>query len=276
MCADENNNRIGRILHVYELKGKGRPPDPPSRELAGIWPQPPYYYLFYGTDALDAVLDWLESNPEWRLTSRYSLPYERWQDSFAEPLRVGPFSIEAATGAERQAGASSGIPVRIDPGIVFGSGLHPTTKGCLLAIADLFASRRIATVVDFGTGTGILAIACALLGARRTWAVDCVPLALAVARQNALDNATAGRIGFIAADRLSVLTTPSDLLVMNLELPILEAVLGGDDGKGYGHLVLSGFLEGALDRVEEMVRPWRRRVGTRVIEGWPTLTFDAH
>ncbi len=131
----------------------------------------------------------------------------------------------------------------------------------------------IRTAVDFGTGTGILAIACALLGAEQVWAMDCIPFALAVARQNALANGVADRIGLICADRITVLNRPSDLLAMNLEWPVLEEVLGGDHWKDYRRVVLSGFLEGVLGRVEEIVRPWYLTAGKIIIEGWPTLTL---
>ncbi len=261
------------MLLVYELKGNRPPRGVPEEGLAGMWPQPPYYYLFYRGEPPGSVLKWLESNPEWLMTAQYSLPYEKWQDVPDGRLSVGPFRIGAKPCSGTPPVGEPGIAVLIDPGVVFGSGLHPTTRGCLLAIPELFASRKIRTAVDFGTGTGILAIACTLLGARRTLAIDCNPLALAVARRNAAANGAAEKIGFVSADRLDVISAPSDLLVMNLEWPILEGVMAGDAWKGYRNVILAGFLEGVLGSVEEMFRPWYEAAGIRVIEGWPVVTL---
>ena len=65
---------------------------------------------------------------------------------------------------------AEGLVIRLDPGMAFGTGLHPTTRGCLLALQDL---RPLpATVLDVGTGSGILAIGAVLLGAQRVVALD--------------------------------------------------------------------------------------------------------
>jgi ribosomal protein L11 methyltransferase len=261
------------MLWVYELKGEKHPRDIPEDGLDGMWPEAPYYYLFYRREALDSVLDWLKSNPQWQLTSQYSLPYEKWQDISVPQTKTGPFIIRMAAGSEKITADPGGILISIDPGVVFGSGLHPTTRGCLLAISEFFACDEIRTAVDFGTGTGILAIACALMGARRTWAMDCNPLALKVAARNALANGVADPIGFLAADRLGVLNVRSDLLVMNLEWPILEAILKTDDWKNHKRVVLSGFLESRLVAVEEIVRPGFRVIKRSILEGWPVVSL---
>lgn len=305
MSADDNDNQHGQLLRVYELKGGKGLPAPPVEGLAGVWPQPPYYYLFYREEVSGAVAAWLAENPAWRLTSRYTLPYDKWQDVSEKVLSVGPFTIRPAACQELPRAQTFAIPIRIDPGVVFGSGLHPTTKGCLLAISRLFAQQApnagihptcgegalerfrdngldagknhlrgpIRTVVDFGAGTGILSVACALLGAKRAWAIDCIPFALPIARQNTLENGTAGRIGFICADRLDVLNISSDLLLMNIEWPVLEEVLRGETWRRHKRVILSGFLEGMLDRVEKLVSPWYVIAGRIILEGWPTVTL---
>lgn len=261
------------ILWIYELKGDSPPRDLPKDELDGVWPEAPYYYLFYRSDALDSVQEWLKANPQWQLTSQYCMPYAKWQDIADARVRIGPFVIHAAPGVGTISAARDEIPIRIDPGVVFGSGLHPTTRGCLLAISEFFARDEVRTTVDFGTGTGILAIACALLGARRTLAVDCIPLALGVASKNASANNVADRIGFLAADRLGVINVRSDLLIMNLEWPILEAILRTDDWKNYERVVLSGFLESRLGTVEDMIRPHFQAVETSILDGWPVVSL---
>jgi ribosomal protein L11 methyltransferase len=261
------------MLYIYELKGQKQPRDVPEDGLTGIWPEAPYYYLFYEKEVLGSVEGWLKSNPQWLLTSRYSLPYEKWQDVSSPWTRIGPFAVQTMPCLEKPDAEPGSILLRIDPGVVFGSGLHPTTRGCLLAIAECFSKGEIRTVVDFGTGTGILAIACVLLGARRVRAVDCNPLALKFAGKNASVNNVADRIGFVAADRLGVLNVRSDLLVVNIEWPFLEALLRTEDWKNYGRIILSGFLERKLAMVEEMVRPAFRVSDCGVFDGWPVVSI---
>ncbi len=277
--------RPTQLLWIYEITGGSHLPEPPATGLAGVWPQPPYYYLFYGEEVFEAVSAWLKANPEWRLTSRYSLPYDKWQDLYVQDINVGPFAIRPTAIHEPPWDRSGAIEIRIDPGVVFGSGLHSTTKGCLLAISRIFDHEKparifpgsqsrqtpVRTVVDFGTGTGILAIACVLLGAKLAWAIDCIPFALSTAAKNARENGTAERVGFICADRLDVLKSSCDLLLMNIEWPMLKKVLAGGSWKIHDRVILSGFLEGMLDRVEEMIGPDYEIEWRKILEGWPTL-----
>ncbi len=263
------------MLWVYELKGSGRPGDAPPEGLEGIWPEPPFYYFFYRKQSLESILEWLESHPKWRLTARYSLPYERWQDISIPQVSLGSFVIRlsAALGADR-ADIRNGIAIRLDPGIVFGSGLHPTTQGCLLAISEIFESSDIHTAVDFGAGTGILAVACALAGAKFVLAIDRNPLALKISSKNAGTNGVSGQIAFIEADRLGVIDIRPDLLVMNLEWLILENILAAGEWRNAERVVLAGFLESRLESVKRLVQPHFLVETLIVREGWPTVTLS--
>ena len=196
------------MLWVYELKGSGRPRNVPKECLEGVWPEAPFYYLFYRTESLESILRWLEWHPEWQLTSRYSLPYEKWQDISIPQISLGSFVIRLPAGPADEPDIPDRIPIHLDPGIVFGSGLHPTTQGCLLAISGIFGSNEIHTAVDFGSGTGILAVACALAGAKSVLAIDRNPLALKISSKNAQANGVSDRIAFIEADRLGVSRYP--------------------------------------------------------------------
>ena len=80
------------------------------------------------------------------------------------------------------------VEIVLDPGMAFGTGTHPTTSLCLAALSDLLAARPGASVLDVGTGSGLLAIAAAKLGAGRVAANDNDPVAVEVARENAERN----------------------------------------------------------------------------------------
>ena len=107
---------------------------------------------------------------------------EAWKASFV-PIRVGPFLIRP-TWAD--AAADGATEIVLDPGMAFGTGLHPTTQQCLDALAQMRLDG--VRVLDVGTGSGILAIAAAKRGAGEVVAVDTDQLAVDAARENAKHN----------------------------------------------------------------------------------------
>lgn len=110
---------------------------------------------------------------------------EAWKEHFPV-LRVGRRIVIRPTWREYST-ADGDVVISLDPGMAFGTGLHPTTRLCLAAIEDLAAGGKLggATAIDVGCGSGILAICGALLGARQVLAIDTDPLAVEVSRRNA-------------------------------------------------------------------------------------------
>lgn len=119
------------------------------------------------------------------------------------------------------------VVVELDPGMAFGSGLHPSTQMCLEALERHL--RPGAVVLDVGTGSGILAIAAAKLGAARVCAIDADPVAVAVARQNVSHNGVAAVVGVQEADLLAGVEGAADVVLANLtadlHLTFLPAVV---------------------------------------------------
>jgi ribosomal protein L11 methyltransferase len=264
-------------LIVYECQGS-HPPlgEPEGSSFLGIWPEPPFYYLFFECEPGAGLSRWLEKQRGWVLQQSYRLDYDKWQQVSAERIEIGPFVIEMNPGREHPAERGEGIVMRLDPGLVFGSGLHGSSKGCLLAIARLFEQFPIRSAVDMGTGTGILAIACGLLGACRVRAIDNNPLAARVARKNILLNGAEKSVEVLVADDLSVLKAPSDLLIMNLEWPSLMKMLTRNDWLDYRWVILSGFLERQWDKLKVHLPPAFRIQSRETIEDWFTVTLLKH
>ena len=162
------------------------------------------------------------------------------------PLEIGSLWIGphwATPGPNR-------IVIRLEPGLAFGSGSHPTTRLCLERLAA--APPAGIDVIDYGCGSGILAVSAAALGARRVVAFDIDPQALRATTENARINGVSDRVSVVAAEAATTARVePVALVVANIlagplvELaPMLSALTtpGGD-------VTLSGILEAQADEV---------------------------
>jgi ribosomal protein L11 methyltransferase len=263
-------------LFVYECRGPGLPShEPVTPGLVGVWPEPPFTYLFFEGSADQPIADWIRAKPGWELLNRYEIDYDQWQQVPKEDQRVGTFIIPAhAPGTETVRPAGARI-LLVDPGLVFGSGLHPTTRGCLLALEHLFAHQHIRTVVDFGTGTGILAIASALLGAARVVAVDCNLLAIRVARGNFIANGVGETIHAVVADDPCIIRQESDLILMNIEWPCLTKVVAGIDWRRHALAVMSGFMDSQWQALWELLPAHHALIHQESHDGWRTVVLQA-
>jgi len=264
-----------QLLYVYELKGGVPPPAVDMEGLLGVWPEGEYMYLFFFLPAEAVVAAFLETHPEFRLTDHYRLRYGDWQDlAEGEPFQVGRFAI--STRSEQIEPAADEIPLLIDPGVMFGSGLHPTTRGCLRALSLLYSQLRPARVLDLGTGTGILAIAAAKLGATEVEAVDINPLAVSTAaancRRNKVEEKVRVRLGDAGGD-----LPAADLLCLNIHLEFLRTFLSRPEMRAYGLVILSGFLKEHLGEVTSLLPGGSRLEAPPFIErGWATLIVVNH
>jgi ribosomal protein L11 methyltransferase len=159
--------------------------------------------------------------------------------------------------------------IRLDPGLAFGTGTHPTTRMCLRWLADRPLSLAIARVLDYGCGSGILAIGAALMGAEHITAVDIDPAAVQATRDNATANGVALQAGLpdVAAGEYelalaNILATPLKLLA-----PLLCAHV-----RPGGWLVLAGILERQADEITAAYAPWIEMSVADTQEGWILMT----
>jgi len=118
--------------------------------------------------------------------------------------------------------ASGDVVIQLDPGMAFGTGLHPTTQMCLVVLE--VSMRPRAHVLDMGTGSGILAIAAAKLGAERVLAVDNDPVAAKTARDNVVTNGVSGIVE-VARGSLREVSESHDLVVVNILAKIIVEML---------------------------------------------------
>jgi len=160
--------------------------------------------------------------------------------------------------------------IRLDPGLAFGTGTHPTTRMCLRWTADhAHESARWRRVLDYGCGSGILAIDAALHGAAAIDAVDIDPAAVEATRANARDNGVALNAGLPELARGEYPLVFANILASPLKLlaPLLSAhvAAGGD-------LVLAGILERQADELKAAYAPWLALEVSDSVDGWILMT----
>ena len=200
---------------------------------------------------------------------------DAWKAHFA-PIEIGQRLLIAPPWDVPE---SSRLRVVIEPGRAFGTGRHGSTLGSLLVLErQIDEGADVARVLDAGTGSGILAIAAALLGAPEVLAIDEDPEAVTAARANAERNGVAARVHCAEADVATYRAPPVTLLVANILAPThvrLAAAYRRLLAPG-GVLIVGGSLDAEAPGVTEgLERQGFMARDSAVVEGWATLAFRA-
>jgi ribosomal protein L11 methyltransferase len=212
------------------------------------------------------ILDLIEipvAERDWLAENRRAFP----------PQRIGRFFVHGSHWREQPpAGA---IAIEIDAATAFGTGEHPSTRGCLIAFDRLARRRRFRRPRDIGTGSGILAIAAAKLLRHAVVASDLDPTSVRVARHHALRNGVSGSVRVVCAagaghgrghDHIfaNILARPLMLMARDLARVVAPS----------GTVILSGLLRRQEAGVLSAYRAQRLRLETRiVIDGWSSLVL---
>ncbi len=159
--------------------------------------------------------------------------------------------------------------IRLDPGLAFGTGTHPTTSMCLRWLAQRPPSADLSRVLDYGCGSGILAIGAALMGAQAIDAVDIDPAAV----QSTKDNAHANQVALTAAlpDAAKGLYGTVLANILATPLKLLAPLLSGHVAAG-GWLVLAGILERQAADITAAYAPWIDMAVADQDDGWILMT----
>jgi ribosomal protein L11 methyltransferase len=207
----------------------------------------------------------IEALPAWRLASVAEQDWVRLTQSQFAPIQVSPRMWIVPTWHEPP--DRSAINIVLDPGLAFGTGSHPTTRLCLDWL-DRHLSPGC-SVIDYGCGSGILAIAAAKLGAGRVTGVDIDPQAIIASRYNAEQNRVAA--DFHRVDEAQ--PAPADVVVANIlsnPLKVLAPLLADLAAPG-GNIVLSGILPPQAGVVAQCYAAWFDMEPVVHEEGWVRL-----
>jgi len=213
--------------------------------------------------ALLAALEAFDPGLDWRQASFRTVEDQDWERAWLDqfqPMRFGertfivPWNHDIPDDAQRDDAAV----IRLDPGLAFGSGTHPTTALCLRWLDGLAGAGRLQDrdVLDFGCGSGILALAALKLGAARAVGVDNDPQALIATHDNAQRNAVGERLAVHLPQDEPARAYP--VVVANILASALDALadtLAARVAPG-GRIALSGILHGQEDELLDRYAPW--------------------
>jgi ribosomal protein L11 methyltransferase len=248
-------------LYVYVMDGVVSPNDEAhlGEAFVGNWVEDSWSFLFFRSPSEPEVLalSSLRNGP--RLLEKHRFTYADWQGCGVDPIRIcGLLIVPPWSTTEPREGEKR---VLLDPGVVFGNGLHPTTRDCLAALVHAKDFGAFEAVLDLGTGTGILALTAAGLGAGRVTAVDLNPLCVRTARKNVRLNGLEGIVEVVEGRAEAQLDHRADVVAANLPYPVVVDVLHGLSSRREKppRLILSGLMRSQARDIRERLqaRGWR-------------------
>jgi ribosomal protein L11 methyltransferase len=243
--------------HAILEPGVGETPLWQSLTLTALFPADTNALaLLAALEAFDPGLDWTSAS--FRIVEDQD--WERaWLDQF-QPMQFGARTFIVPWNHEPpdEAKSPNAAVVRLDPGLAFGSGTHPTTSLCLRWLDELAARGELQnkTVLDFGCGSGILALAALKLGAARAVGVDNDPQAITASGDNAQRNEVGDKLALYLPQDEPVATYP--VVVANILASALDALaetLAAHVASG-GCIALSGILHGQEDELLARYATW--------------------
>ena len=208
--------------------------------------------------------------------TRQELAEEDWADNwkkYFEPARITHDLTIVPSWTDYEVTTGEKI-IKLDPGMAFGTGTHPTTKMSLFALEQVLRGGE--TVLDVGTGSGVLSIASSLLGAKDIYAYDLDDVAVRVAQENIALNAGTENIHVAAGDLLKDVAIEADVIVANILADILVNLT--DDAyrllKDEGYLIMSGIISEKWNLVRESAEAAGFFLETHMIQGeWNACVF---
>ncbi|MDC8829400.1 50S ribosomal protein L11 methyltransferase [Alteromonas gilva] len=259
---------------VTFVDAKDTPMYEPKPGEVMLWPDTQVIGLFDASDDMPAIIKRLGNAKvlgkdfKYRLEPLEDKDWEReWMDNF-HPMQFGKRLWICPSW--RDVPDPNAVNVMLDPGLAFGTGTHPTTSLCLRWLDGVDVEGK--TVVDFGCGSGILAIAALKLGAKNVIGIDIDPQALQASMDNAQRNNVADRLSVFLPDNQP--TLEADIVMANiLSGPLLElrSVIT-NYCKQDGLLVLSGILAEQVPRIETAYQQHFNLEPTAIDDEWARVS----
>ncbi|MBF0232998.1 MAG: 50S ribosomal protein L11 methyltransferase, partial [Desulfamplus sp.] len=257
------SKRIGLDRQEREVDCHERGSDTLSHNstFIGNWEEDGFSFLFFSAPCDEAIEQMLLQEKTLTLVDRYEMSGEQWHGERIESYTAGslcispPWKIPFVN--------KPGIKhILLDPGVVFGTGRHPTTEDCLGYIEYVLGDEHVSTVMDIGTGTGLLALAAAALGSKKVLAIDFNLLAVKTTQNNIMLNSFEDKILAIQGRAEDFAAIPADLVVANIHYDVMKQILEIPEFLNHPWLILSGLLRSEVDKVVAHLK----KEGVTVIE----------
>jgi len=238
-------------LYIYYIQGCVNPDNEiTGDDFIGNWQEDDFSFLFFSASSRNKVEKILETQPELILLDQFNMTYEEWQGGRLTPFQIGNFYIippwekrfSSVPCALQPAPCKLTLEIILDPGVVFGTGTHPTTHDCLELLEFLCYEEKIETVLDLGTGTGILALAAGKLGCKRTLGLDFNFLAAKTAKRNIELNQLDDRILIFQGKAQDFIDLSADLVIANIHYDVMKDLITSDGFLQKKWFILSGLL----------------------------------
>ncbi len=250
-------------LHIYYLKGcVHRDPLLTGDDFIGNWQEAGDAFLFFKRPAETVVQALIARQPHLTLVDRYCMGYDEWQGGRPGPMQLGDLRVVPPWHESAQSGDPQTL--LLDPGVVFGTGTHPTTRDCLAAMQMAFGHREVSRVLDLGTGTGLLALAAVRLGARQCLAVDLNRLAVETTRRNVRLNRMEREILPVQGNARNFMDLACDLMISNIHYDVMRHLVASPGFKVRKQFILSGLLRSQAKEIERQLQ----QGPCRILEKW--------
>jgi len=251
-------------LYVYLVGGVvgGRDEAALGSEFLGTWVEGETSFLFFSAPAQERVDSLIKGRPGLSFVEEHLFSYEEWQGTNLDPVRIGEFLVVPPWKSE--ATGETEVRIVLDPGVVFGTGIHPTTADCLQALSHLRKRFAFESVLDLGTGTGILAVAAAALGAKEVLAVDLNPLCVKTAKRNVGHNRREGLVEVIEGRAEDWADKPADLVVANIQYDVLKSLLENEAFRKRKWFIFSGLMRSQGRDIKARLANW----GLDIVMEW--------
>ena len=242
----------GRDLYIYYLKGRLKTVGGMFQDsFIGTWQEDDDSFLFFSSPASRQIQNLLCHQRQLSYVDSYEMSYNQWLGEVFCTFEYGKFRITPAWEAREDEAGDDKTRILLDPGLVFGTGTHPTTRDCLEALETAARSKKFKTVLDLGTGTGLLSLAAARLGSKRVVAVDLNLLAARTAARNVRLNHLEDRVVIVQGKAEDVIAYPADLVIANIHYDVMQHLINAKGFRDKERFILSGLLRSEAKEIAD-------------------------
>lgn len=265
---------IGALSTTYKDAGDNPVLEPLPGETP-LWPELIVTALFEQKKNINTVMNILARHYPDLSVEKEELEDQDWERSWMEDYHPMSFGKRLwVVPSNMEAPDKNAINLRLDPGLAFGTGTHPTTSLCLQWLDQHDVSHQ--TVLDYGCGSGILAIASLLLNASMADGVDIDPQAITASNDNAINNHVSDKLFVCLPEKFQA--KQYDIVLANiLSGPLAELAPSlSSYTKTGGSIVLSGILNEQAEGIQRVYQQWFDMNDIVINDGWAMLSGTKH